>query len=168
MTEQSEIKLKKGYYARCIEAQEKLIEGIKIRLSNNDAATAKSDTGAFIIKGLPSCSPYELAKLQIELIEAEMQLAYNEDYLKHYIKRDTDYENFMLELTAECNANFDKIMQVAKDLPSRKQAYNSFILKTASDVVLKVKTIDLNDQGKKNDLYKLLRDQFDQNRVVWR
>ncbi len=151
MNEQKEIQLKKVYYFKMVEAGKNLISSIQHEIDH-----IRKEHGANPIYQ----APYRLAKLHIELIEAEMAQAYHEDYFNHYNDRCEKHDTWFKEQSDECNEGFESMLDKARHaMDNPKLRTNGPLMKVLTGCLEMASDSDnINDQSRKNDIFKILKD----------
>ncbi len=88
-----------------------------------------------------------------------MAQAYHEDYFDHYNKRCEDHEIWFKQQSDECNEGFDSILDKARHVMDSKLRSNVPLMKILVGCLdLASNPDNVNDQAKKNDIFKILKD----------
>jgi len=115
-----EIDEKIKYYKGVLIATDTQIKAIDTRIERGYTTETFKFLGVPINKKI-MLDEYDIAKLQIEKLDAESKLFYQQQYFENWLKRSQEFEKKTAEITAECNANYDSIVleavEVAKSNP---------------------------------------------------
>lgn len=143
----SEIDKKVEYYKSLLKNSLAIIEGANELIDFGRKTEWFSFLGIKITKNI-ILTPYDKAKLEKEIIEADTQMWYQQQYYENWLNRLTDYEKKWDEITAECEQNFERISEKAEQVRKANPFFNAELNKLG----------DHNgDRDKKNQLYLLMK-----------
>lgn len=115
LKQKPEIDEKINYYKGVLKATDTQIKSINTRIERGYTTETFRFLFIPVMKKIV-LDEYSIAKLEIEKLEAENKLFYQKQYFENWLSRSRDYEVKMAEITADCNANFDKVMEEAVEV----------------------------------------------------
>lgn len=118
LKQKPEIDEKISYYKGVLKSTDEQIKSIQKRIDRGYTTETFKFLGIPIFKKI-MLDEYNIAKLEIEKLEAESKLFYQKQYFENWLSRSRDYDVKMSEIKADCNANFDKIMEEAVEVAKR-------------------------------------------------
>jgi hypothetical protein len=112
LKQKPEIDEKIKFYRGVLVATDTQIKAIETRVKRG----YQTETFRFI--GFPISKKilldeYDIAKLEIEKLEAESKLFHQQQYFENWLSRSRDYEVKYAEITKDCEANYDTIFSEA-------------------------------------------------------
>lgn len=141
-----EIDEKINYYKGVLKSTDEQIKSIQKRIERGYTTETFRFMGVPIVKKI-MLDEYNIAKLEIEKLEAESKLFYQKQYFENWLSRSRDYEAKMAEINADCNANFDKVMEKGIEVAKRNIRLQSVMAEYPK------KNPDHKDQRVKTEYY---------------
>lgn len=140
-----EIDQKITYYKGVLKATDCQIKAIATRIERGYTTETFKFLGAPINKRI-MLDEYDIAKLEIEKLDAESKLFYQQQYFENWLQRSQEFEKKTAEITSECNDNYDMLIveaiEVAKTNPRLALVMSEYDKKNPD-----------NDQRIKNEYY---------------
>lgn len=115
LKQKPEIDEKINYYKGVLKATDQQIKSIQKRVERGYTTETFKFLGVPIVKKI-MLDEYNIAKLEIEKLDAESKIFYQQQYFENWLSRSRDYETKMAEIKADCNANFDKVIEEAVEV----------------------------------------------------
>lgn len=136
----AEAEHKVKYYKNLLLVSEEIYDKIQLRINAKRKVAIHFVLGFIPIITINRLDGMDVALLKRELIEIEDTVFTQKNYYENWLDRVREYNEKMEEITMECNANFDNVLEEAKQI-----TYN-IILQTA----IQNYNNPTNDQEKKN------------------
>jgi len=115
LKQKPEIDEKIKYFKGVLVATDTQIKAIELRIERGYTTESLSVLGIGITKKV-ILDEYSIAKLEIEKLDAESKLFYQQQYFENWLARSRDYEVKVTEIDKDCEDNFDKLMLEAIDV----------------------------------------------------
>ncbi len=115
LKQKPEIDEKINYYKGVLKATDTQVKSIQKRIDRGYTTETFKLLGIPVVKKVV-LDEYSIAKLEIEKLDAESKIFYQQQYFENWLSRSRDYEAKMSEIKVDCNANFDKVMEEAAEV----------------------------------------------------
>ena len=115
LKQKPEIDEKIKYFKGVLVATDTQIKAIELRIERGYTTESLSVLFIGITKKV-ILDEYSIAKLEIEKLDAESKLFYQQQYFENWLARSRDYEVKVTEIDKDCEDNFDKLMLEAIDV----------------------------------------------------
>ena len=140
-----EIDEKVNYYKGVLKSVDAKIKGIDERLERKYTTETLKIFGVTVNKKI-MLDEYDIAKLEIEKLDAESELFYKQQYFENWLKRSQEFEKKTAEITEECNTNYDALILEATEVAKSN-------IRLANVMGEYAKKNPDNDQRIKNEYY---------------
>jgi hypothetical protein len=150
LKQKPEIDQKISYYTTVLRSTSHLIDSISDRINKGYTREVFKLLGIGVVKRC-MLDAYDIAKLEIEKIEAEARLFAQQNYFEMWLSRSRDYEVKFDEITRECNLNYDLIVNEASQITENIRLQNTMAKFSNPD----------NDQRIKNEYYLYLKQEVE-------
>jgi len=115
LKQKPEIDEKINYYKGVLRATDVQVKSIQKRIDRGYTTETFKLLGIPVVKKVV-LDEYSIAKLEIEKLDAESKIFYQQQYFENWLSRSRDYEAKIAEIKVDMNANFDKIMEEAAEV----------------------------------------------------
>jgi hypothetical protein len=150
LKQKPEIDQKISYYKTVLKSTAQLVDSISERIKKGYTREVFKLLGIGVVKRC-MLDAYDIAKLEIEKIEAEARLFAQQNYFEMWLSRSRDYEVKFDEITRECNLNYDHIVNEASQITENIRLQNTMAKFSNTD----------NDQRIKNEYYLYLKQEVE-------
>jgi hypothetical protein len=155
MQAQPQVEQKTAYYKGILLANEELHTSIQERITKGYTVSKILILGFIPIKKKSILDSLDIARLKVELQEVENKSYAQKQYYEHWLGTAKSYEAKMDSVTRECNQEFDKVLEEAKNITRNLRL---------QEAIGNYKN-DKKDQMLKNQYYLYLKQEINNSQV---